>query len=292
MSLEKNKVEINLSHIDTETKDELNKQVRNLSILIPTNPNNILSSVIKKHILSNFDSIKIITVELENLNRIENILPHKDDILTKIQQIYKYINNIKLTYEILFVKEEINIKIEEISKNNIFVSDSNGLNINRDHFNQHKDMLNFKIDDDKKYISLNIFLELILNKTEDLIKKVNEKIEYYDNGKNNKLFYYTFGYLSWICNWFNRYKTIHKSYTDYLLYRIKSIQDRVITIRDTHKTNLSKMSVLSQFVKDMELSVETVTTNVDLHLQLPNLIANINLQSVAIKEGLFYTVNT
>jgi hypothetical protein len=290
MSVEKG--EINLSHIDTETKNELNKQLRNLSILIPTNQKNILSLIIKKHILSNFDSIKIITVELENLNRIENILPHKDDILTKIQQIYKYINNIKLTYEILFVKEEINIKIEEISKNNIFVSDSNGLNFNRDHFNQHKYMLNFKIDDDKKYISLNIFLELILNKTEDLIKKVNEKIEYYDNGKNNKLFYYTFGYLSWICNWFNRYKTIHKSYTDYLLYRIKSIQDRVITIRDTHKTNLSKMSVLSQFVKDMELSVETVTTNVDLHLHLANLIANINLQSVAIKEGLFYTVNT
>ena len=112
MSLETdtNKVDINLSHIDRETKNELEKEVKNLSILIPTNQNNILSSIIEKHIISKCNEIKIITVELDNLSR-DNCVQNKNDIIKKIKKIEDNINNMKLIYEILFVKEEIYRKL-------------------------------------------------------------------------------------------------------------------------------------------------------------------------------------
>lgn len=287
MSLETdtNKVDINLSHIDRETKNELEKEVKNLSILIPTNQNNILSSIIEKHIISKCNEIKIITVELDNLSR-DNCVQNKNDIIKKIKKIEDNINNMKLIYEILFVKEEIKI-------NNFIENYTDVLKLNKERLNVHAKMLNFNINDvNTNYISsLNIFLKLSLINIEKLIKKVNEKIEYYDNGKNNKLFYYTFGYLSWIYNWYS-YKTIYKSYTDYLSFKIISVRNRISTIIDKNKNNLEKISLLLQFVKNMRTTIETITNNDTLKIKLDDLRSNIDIQSVTIKENLPYKENT
>ena len=87
MSLETdtNKVDINLSHIDGETKNELEEEVKNVSILIPTNQNNILSSIIEKHIISEFNEIKISTVELNTLSR-DNCVQNRTEIIIKIKK--------------------------------------------------------------------------------------------------------------------------------------------------------------------------------------------------------------
>jgi len=278
MSLETdtNKVDINLSHIDRETKNELEKEVKNLSILIPTNQNNILSSIIEKHIISKFNEIKIITVELDNLSR-DNCVQNRNDIIKKIKKIEDNINNMKLIYEILFVKEES--KIDDFIQNY-----TDELKLNKERLDLHEKMLKFNIND-VNTTSLNIFLNISLINIQKLIKKVNEKIEYYDNGKNNKLFYYTFGYLSWIYNWYS-YKTIYKSYTDYLSFKIISVRNRISTIIDKSKNNLEKMSLLLKCVKTMRTTIETINNNDTLKIKLEDLRANIDLQSATIKESL------
>jgi hypothetical protein len=278
MSLETdtNKVDINLSHIDRETKNELEKEVKNLSILIPTNQNNILSSIIEKHIISKFNEIKIITVELDNLSR-DNCVQNRNDIIKKIKKIEDNINNMKLIYEILFVKEES--KIDDFIENY-----TDELKLNKERLDLHEKMLKFNIND-VNTTSLNIFLNISLINIQKLIKKVNEKIEYYDNGKNNKLFYYTFGYLSWIYNWYS-YKTIYKSYTDYLSFKIISVRNRISTIIDKSKNNLEKMSLLLKCVKTMRTTIETINNNDTLKIKLEDLRANIDLQSATIKESL------
>mgnify|MGYP005662452493 FL=1 len=141
MSLETdtNKVDINLSHIDRETKNELEKEVKNLSILIPTNQNNILSSIIEKHIISKFNEIKIITVELDNLSR-DNCVQNRNDIIKKIKKIEDNINNMKLIYEILFVKEES--KIDDFIENY-----TDELKLNKERLDLHEKMLKFNIND-------------------------------------------------------------------------------------------------------------------------------------------------
>ena len=177
-------------------------------------------------------------------------------------------------------------------KNNFIENYIDELNLNKERLNIHDNMLKYDVNDvNTKHISLNIFLRLILNDIENLIIKVNEKVEYYDNGKNNKLFYYTFGYLSWIYNWY-RYKTIYKSYTNYLSFKIISVRNRVSTIIDKSKDNLEKMSVLLLFVKNIRTTIETVTTNDTLKNKLDDLRANIDFHLTIIKENLPYKENT
>jgi len=287
MSLETdtNKVDINLSHIDGETKNELEEEVKNVSILIPTNQNNILSSIIEKHIISEFNEIKISTVELNTLSR-DNCVQNRTEIIIKIKKIEDNINNMKLIYEKLFVKEENNIIY-------LIENYTDKLNINKERLDLHEKMLKFNINDvNTNYIpSLNIFLNISLINIQKLIKKVNEKIEYYDNGKNDKLFYYTFGYLSWIYNWYS-YKTIYKSYTDYLSLKIISVRNRISTIIDKSKDNLNKMSILLQFVRNMRTTIETENNNDRLKIKLDDLRSNIDLQWKVIKESLPYKENT
>ena len=213
-------------------------------------------------------------------------MQNRNDIIKKIKKIEDNINNMKLKYEILFVKEEGYI-------NNIMENYTDKLNLNKERLNLHEKMLKFNINDvNTNYIpSLNIFLNISLINIQKLIKKVNEKIEYYNNGKNNKLFYYTFGYLSWIYNWYS-YKTIYKSYTDYLSLKIISVRNRISTIIDKSKDNLNKMSILLQFVRNMRTTIETENNNDRLKINLDDLRSNVDLQWKVIKESLPYKENT
>ena len=219
--------------VDKETTDEYKKIVSSTSKLISTydRKNVDIESIKENKFIYKLVEIKNCIINTNKCDRYKNEKKKVSKLIELLWEMHEKTQNIIKEYEILFIKNPYT--------SDKIICDSKILEYIRDY--------DFKQNSLYSKHSINKYLKTLIKELEDLKTNTEKKRDYYI-GKNDKFYYYTIGYFSWLYNWFNSYKTIYNHYENYIsIYITRLINDITIVINN----NIFVLNVLYNIRNDI-----------------------------------------
>jgi len=227
--------------VDKETTDEYKKIINSTRELISTydRKNVDIESIKENKFIYKLVEIKDCIINTNKCDRLKDEKIKVSKLIELLWEMHEKIQNMIKEYEIFFIKNA--------HTSDKIICDSKILEYIRDY--------DFKQNSLYSKHSLNKYLKTLIKELEDLKKNTEKKRDYYI-GKNDKFYYYTIGYFSWLYNWFNSFKTVYNHYENYIsVYITRLINDIKIVISN----NIFVLDVLYNIRNDISNCILEIT---------------------------------
>jgi len=232
-------------YVEQEIKDKYLNIVIGISYIISIYDNiNVDMENIKETIL--FSSLSNIKDNILNTIKCDRLNNDKDKVFTLIEILWnthEQLEEFIKQYEIIFVKNS--------NSSDKIMCDSNTLDYIRSYFKNNSLYLQ---------PSITKYLEIFLKEIKDLKGEIETKRDYYKNGKNNKIYYYTLGYFSWIYNG-SRYKTMYNNYENFLCINIQRLINDIKIAINKNDTILNALKLMRDKNSECILKVTNYNCN-------------------------------
>jgi len=214
------------------------------------------------NIISIYDNINSDMEDIKEtilLSKLSNI---KDSILNTIRcdqlrndrdKVFALIEILWTTHEQLenFIKQYENIFVKNSNSSDKIMCDSDTLDYIRSYFRNPS-----------KYSqpSITKYLEIFLKEIKDLKGETEIIRDYYKNGKNNKIYYYTLGYFSWIYNG-ARYNTMYNNYENFLCINIQRLINDIKIAINKNDTILTALKLMRDKTSECLVKIPNYNCN-------------------------------